>query len=187
MRIIAGQYRGRVLKTPRGLKIRPTLSRVRESLFNILASRIKNSCFLELYAGSGSVGLEALSRGSRQVVMVEADRLIARILSDNITRLDSRGTVAEIKVCSAWQAIEQLAGQKAKFDIIFLDPPYYKQAETKLWETEGRLDRLMAPQGLLILQHSSRESIPGRWAGCRKLRSRKYGETTLTFFEALPD
>ncbi len=98
MRIIAGQYRGQILKTPRGLKIRPTLSRIRESLFNILASRIKDSRFLELYAGSGSVGLEALSRGSRQVVMVETDRVIASILSDNISRLDSRGTVTEIKV-----------------------------------------------------------------------------------------
>lgn len=173
------------MKTPRGLKVRPTLSRIRESLFNILASRIEDSRFLELYAGSGSVGLEALSRGSRQVVMVEADRVIASILSDNISRLDSRGTVTEIKVCPARQAVEQLAGRKAEFDIIFLDPPYARE-EIKTLGTVGRLDRLMAPQGMLILQHSSRESIPEAWAGCRKLRSRKYGETTLTFFEALP-
>ncbi len=183
MHIIAGQYRGYVLKTPRGLKIRPTLSRIRESLFNILASRIKDSRFLELYAGSGSVGLEALSRGSRQVVMVEADRVVAKTLADNIGKMDSGGTAAEIRVCPARRAVEQLAGQKAKFDIIFLDPPYDK-GEIEIWEADGRLDRLLALQGFLILQHSSRESIPEAWAGCRKLRSRKYGETTLTFFEA---
>lgn len=183
LRIIAGRYRGYILKAPRGLKTRPTLSRIRESLFNILTSRIQNSRFLELYAGSGSIGLEALSRGSRQVVMVEADRVAAKTLADNIAKVDPGGMAAEIRVCTAWRAVEQLTSRKAKFDIIFLDPPY-DQGEIEIGEADGRLDRLMTPQGLLILQHSSREFMPDVWAGCRKVRSRVYGETTLTFYEA---
>jgi 16S rRNA (guanine(966)-N(2))-methyltransferase RsmD len=182
MHIIAGCFHGQILKSPSGYHTRPTLSRIRESLFNILAPRIRAARFLDLYAGAGSIGLEALSRGSRFVFFVESDRSVGRVLSENVAKFDPQGTATLVLLAKVLETIGTLGRQDEKFDIIFLDPPY-DQGEVETLAGNVRLDRLLAEDGVVVLQHGRKENPPGQWAGCRQVRRRIYGETALTFYE----
>lgn len=185
MRIIAGEHRGHLLKSPRGLSTRPTLGRVREALFNILAPQLTRSEFLDLYAGVGGIGLEALSRGSQRVVLVEGDHQTGKVLMANAQRLDSSGRRAEVILADAQSTTRRLAQRGDRFHFIFMDPPYVENEITK-WTLGGELATLLRPHGTLILQHAKRMAIPDQWAGCRKYRDRSYGITTLSFFR-IPD
>jgi len=186
MQIIAGRFRGRRLISPPGTTSRPTLGRVREALFNILASGMDDSDFLDLYAGAGGIGLEAFSRGSRRVLLVESDRLILRTLTENARLLDPAGRDVTLLPLSADSAVRRLLAEGARFDYVFLDPPY-RQGEARNWESAGNLDRLLKPDGLLIYQHGKREELPELWAGCRKVKERAYGRTILSFFARTDD
>jgi len=181
MRILAGHHRGRRLKSPRGTAIRPTLSRIRQALFNILAPRVAGARFLDLYAGTGSIGLEALSRGSREVTLVETDRAAVRVLRENLERLDPEGGRGRLLVLSVHEALGRLHSAGQVFDLIFLDPPYARERESPGRE-DSRLADLLAPGGLVIWQHGKREQPPDAWSGLEKKRSRTYGETTLSFY-----
>lgn len=185
MRIIAGEHRGRILKSPQGGRARPTLGRVREALFNILSPRLSRCDFLDLYAGVGGIGLEALSRGSRRVVLVEGDHQTGKILAGNVQRLDPPGRRTEIILADALATARRLARRGDVFHFIFSDPPYL-ESEIAKWTRGGDLAALLRPQGTLILQHAKRMAVPDIWAGCRKYRERTYGITALSFFKA-PD
>ncbi|MGB9825598.1 MAG: 16S rRNA (guanine(966)-N(2))-methyltransferase RsmD, partial [Desulfofundulus sp.] len=121
MRVIAGIAKKSRLKIPRGWKGRPTADRVKESLFNILSPLIPGSCFLDLYAGTGNVGIEALSRGAQRVVFVEQDKKAVRVIRDNLVHVGFSER-AELLAQDVFLALRQLGGQS--FDVIFLDPPY---------------------------------------------------------------
>ncbi|MEW6516096.1 MAG: 16S rRNA (guanine(966)-N(2))-methyltransferase RsmD [candidate division FCPU426 bacterium] len=185
MRIIAGDFHGRRLKSPAGNRTRPTLSRVREALFNILAPHLLSARFLDLYAGAGTIGLEALSRGCSRAVFVEGDAHICRVLRDNVERLDPKGERAEVIQGDAVAVARRLGQRSERFHIIFLDPPYHR-SETERWTMEKSLAGLLAPNGIAVLQHDRKWAAPEAWAGCRKYRSRDYGSTTLSFFQADP-
>lgn len=175
MRIIAGTARGIVLKSPTGSAIRPTLDRVRESLFNILSPRLEEARFLDLYAGTGANGLEALSRGAREVVFVESAPAAQELIRENYrkTRLEGRVSVLPYQLP---ERMDKLAGP---FDIIFADPPYAAEA-APLLEAMAKL-ALLAPEGVLVLEHDKKYKVEAA-PPLELTRERTYGGTTLSFF-----
>lgn len=177
MRIIAGTARGRKIEAPEGLHTRPTLDRVRENLFNILQNRTRDSQVLDLFAGSGALSLEALSRGAAHAVLVDSDRNAVRIQRKNLEQLGMSDR-AEVFPCDWRKAAAELEAQKRKFDLIFLDPPYRM---TDMREVFAALERLTAPDGLVILEHEAKtESVTGDLF--EKTDERKWGYCGISFF-----
>ncbi len=180
MRIGAGEFRGRTLKTPSGEATRPTSGMVRASLFNILAAHIPDARVLDLYAGCGSVGLEALSHGARHVTFVEQARPALACLRENITALavEAQSTVLPYSV---ERALAHLASH-AQFELIFLDPPFAQtQAYLTVLDKVGAA-RLLAADGLLIAQHHARLTLPEQNATLDCTRRQRIGDNTLSFY-----
>jgi 16S rRNA (guanine(966)-N(2))-methyltransferase RsmD len=175
MRVIGGEFRSRPLKTPAGDAVRPTPDRLRESLFNILAPRIEGAVFLDAYAGSGSVGIEALSRGARRAIFIEKSKAALRALQENIRAL---GIAARCEVCS-----DNAAAIITRFesDIVFLDPPYPREIEyVKSLTALGE-----RPRPLVIVQHASKFSnhLNEQYGALRRVRLVSQGDNTLSFYE----
>lgn len=152
MRIIAGERRGAQLFAPKGMDTRPTQAKVKESLFNMLQADVSGARVLDLFAGSGNLALEALSRGAEYAVMVDADREAAACIRRNVEKLRFEERSALFR-CDWRQAVSQMKEAKAQpFDLVFLDPPYRM---TELWEICSLLadDGLLAPHAVLALEH----------------------------------
>ncbi len=178
MRIIAGSARGRTILAPKGQNTRPTLDRVRESLFGILQFRLENARVLDLFAGSGALGLEALSRGAACAVFNDQDRGCCNIIRKNIAALNM-GNRSKVFTLPAMQAIAGLTGEMP-FDIAFLDPPYAHNGQAEVAALFQ--NRLMAPDGLVIVEHDYHdppEAVPGLF---RLVDQRRYRETGISFF-----
>ncbi len=148
----------------------------------MLAPRLADAEFLDLYAGAGTIGLEAYSQGCRRVVLVESDRRVADVLRENCLRLDPAGGAVRVLQAPALDAAVRLGQSGERFDLVFLDPPYGGEALAG-WDRTGRLAELLRPGGWLILQHGTRDPAPETWSGCRRVRERAYGRTWFTFFE----
>ncbi|MCA1961556.1 MAG: 16S rRNA (guanine(966)-N(2))-methyltransferase RsmD [Desulfomonile sp.] len=185
MRIIAGRFKGVRLPVPRGREIRPTTGRVREALFSTLGPAIANGRVLELYAGTGAFGLEALSRGARSALFVDKDhRATARIarLAESL----GIGDAVKVLTADAVFALKKLAAEGAAFDVIFLDPPYGTDQVGRL-ASEPALCRVVRPSGLLIVEREA-ASEPIDFPECFELRfSRAYGGTILEIFDRRPE
>jgi len=180
MRISGGEAKGRLIRIPAGGRVRPTTDRVRESLFNILPT-VAETSFLDLFAGSGIVGMEALSRGAAHAVFVEKDLRVADALKARISGFGFTGR-AEVMSVPVHKALEILRRNGKRFDIIFADPPYNEglAVETLHFLGEGEL---IAPAGVLVMQHSARETTGELQAVSLLLTDkRQYGETVLSFF-----
>lgn len=179
MRIIAGQAKGIRLTSPPDRAIRPTLDRVREALFSIIGLAIDGARFLDLYAGAGAIGLEALSRGAAHVDFLEADRDAARLIRENIqrTRL-SQG--ARVYIVDLPQGLERFPAREP-YAFIYADPPHAFADYEALFQTIDRAG-LLAADGTLILEHGTRTPVPDDVGTYHRLRSARYGETTLSFF-----
>jgi len=151
LRIIAGAWRGRRITFPAGTSVRPTPDRVRETVFNWLARRIEGARCLDLYAGTGILGLEALSRGAAEVWFVESDRALAAALRQGLAMLDANGKVFD-------ETVERFFGRDGigRFDIVFLDPPYAIPVEPQL----ARLPALLAEDALIYLERAAGEGLP---------------------------
>lgn len=173
MRIIAGKYRGRVLAGFKGKGIRPTADRVKESLFNILAPEIHGANLLDLFCGSGSVGLEALSRGADYVVFNDASRESLAVLQKNLDLLRVKAKVYNMDFRALLESID------ITFDIIFLDPPYKSDAGEQALEIIARRG-LLNTGGVAVLE--SDRPFEGSAHGLVRYDERKYGITYLTFF-----
>ena len=173
MRIIAGEYRSRKLKSVPGLEVRPTPDRLREALFNVLAPRIAGSIFVDAYAGSGAVGLEALSRGAKRVILIERKQAAIEIIRENVASL---GTGKDAVSVVRGQAGVLLANFPA--DIVFIDPPYELVAEYTL-----ALNAVAAtPCELAIAQHTSRVTLDEAYGKLSKTRVLKQGDNSLSFY-----
>jgi len=178
MRIIAGMLKGRRLKAPLGLDIRPTSDRVRENLFNILGPRVTGSAFLDLFAGTGAVGLEAVSRGAVRVVWVDESPISLAAIAHNlhVCGVSGLGEVMPGRLPDA------LAGIKGAFDLMFADPPYAYTGEEDLLSCPA-WERLTHPESLLILERDIRRKPPAQAGIWTLYRSVRYGETMLYFYQ----
>jgi 16S rRNA (guanine(966)-N(2))-methyltransferase RsmD len=173
MRVIAGAYRSRKLKTVSGLLVRPTPDRLRETLFNVLAMRLPGAVFLDAYAGSGAVGIEAFSRGAKRVILIEQAAEAIAVIRENLASLGIRQGV----VVAHGSAVRMLS--KYVCDIAFLDPPYAKPNE--YGEALAALDGMECP--LVVAQHEWKKVMEDRYGGLRKVRVLKQGDNALTFYE----
>ncbi len=182
MRIIAGSARGRTIRSLRGRALRPTTDRVRESLFGALAEAVVGAAFLDLYAGCGAVGLEALSRGAEKAVFVEAHAPAARLIAENAERcgLQDRARIIRAPVN---RALPKLAREGAEFDLIFLDPPYGQGEVLRALRALARAPSLAAGGGWVICQRSRREEIPGGIGGFLRKRESRFGETVIDWYQ----
>lgn len=178
MRVIAGTAKGIHLVAPKGLDVRPTLDRVREALFSILGPDIEGARFLDLYAGTGANGIEALSRGAATAVFVENDPRSIAAIEANLKAAKVQ-TRAEIKRISIPTGLRTLSGRK--FEYIFADPPYVAPDYSILLKAVRDND-LLVPQGILVIEHSARTKLDQNSAPWMPYRRADYGETALSFF-----
>ena len=175
MRIIAGTRKGHRIAAPPGRATRPTSDRVRENVFNIVAPWVEDAAVLDLFAGSGAMGLEALSRGAARAVFVEADTHACRAINENLDRL--RLTGAQVLCQDVVRFVRQ---ENRSFDLVFCDPPY-GELETFLPTLARAAPRLLADDGLLVLESSSRDPEPDL-ADLEATSSRRYGSARITLF-----
>jgi 16S rRNA (guanine(966)-N(2))-methyltransferase RsmD len=176
VRIIAGERKGHTIFAPRGRETRPTSDRVRENIFNIVAPWVEGARVLDLYAGSGAMGLEALSRGAARVVFVEADGDAVRAIERNLDKL--RLTGATVVRTEAMTGLAQEATAGRKYDLVLVDPPY---AMTDFDTLARYLPRVLADDGLAVLESAARTEP--ELVGLAVRTSRKYGSTRVTVFE----
>ena len=180
MRVIAGQAKGRRLKAPKGRELRPTGDRVKEALFNILPHDLSGRKVLDLFAGTGNLSIEALSRGAEEAVLVDVSREATQVIEENVRAL---GLTARSRVLTAstFPSVRMLSRKNERFDLIFLDPPYDKElvGETlKAIAAEG----LLAESGVVVAEHSVREKVQERYGALVLTDRRRYGDTQLSFF-----
>ncbi|GAA3651712.1 16S rRNA (guanine(966)-N(2))-methyltransferase RsmD [Asaccharospora irregularis] len=181
MRVISGKVRGLKLNTPKNEDVRPTTDRVKESLFNIISSYVMESNVLDLFAGTGSLGIECLSRGANKCVFVDNSKESIEIVKSNIKK--ARFEESSIIINSDFKdATNKLYVQKNKFDIIFMDPPYYKNMFIEAIDRINGLE-LLAEEGILVIEHDIKDEFPEKIGKLEKSRHKKYGNTALTFYK----
>jgi 16S rRNA (guanine966-N2)-methyltransferase len=180
MRVITGVAKGSKLIAPKGMTTRPTTDRVKEALFNIINNHLHKATFLDLFAGSGGNGIEALSRGAQKAVFIDESIEAIKVIHENLqrTRLAEK---AEVYRNDSLKALEYLQKRKEQFDIIFLDPPYLKGFEVQTLSKIGEC-RLLAPQGIIIVECSKKDNIPEEINNFLCLRVENYGDTKLMFY-----
>ena len=182
MRVIAGRARGRRLEAPRGRLVRPTADRVKEALFSILGSRVdlEETAVLDLFAGSGALGIEALSRGATAATFVEQDAGVRRALNTNLERCAFTDR-ARVLGLAAQTGVLRLAGEGARFDGVLMDPPY----------GQGLVDRLLvliveqgilAPKGWAMAEHGADDRLQDSYGDLRLTTAKRYGNTVLSLF-----
>ena len=172
MRVIAGEFRSRRLQSMPGEDVRPTPDKLRETLFNILGAAVEGAVFVDAYAGTGAVGIEALSRGARHAVFIEKNRKAANLIQSNLASLgiESRARVI------VGSALLYLGGGACNADIVFLDPPYPKAALDVLGAT---------PSGLVVVQHSKRFALADEYGVLRRTRMVIQSDNALSFFRPI--
>jgi 16S rRNA (guanine(966)-N(2))-methyltransferase RsmD len=183
MRVIAGEFRSRPLAAPKGRDTRPTSDRLRETLFNVLAPRIAGSVFLDLYAGSGAVGIEALSRGAAEAIFVESAEPALRTIRANLSSLGIRGGYA-LEARSVAAALKRLAGSGRAVNMVFLDPPYADSGEyeSTLNLLGGECRTFLAADGVVIAEHIKKMELAENYGTLRRYRVLKQGDSVLSFY-----
>jgi 16S rRNA (guanine966-N2)-methyltransferase len=186
MRVIAGKFRSRPLTAPRGLDTRPTSDRLRETLFNVLAQRISGSVFLDLYAGSGAVGIEALSRGAQQVTFVESAEPALRTIRANLSALNILGGYA-LEARTVTAALRRLASSGSAANLIFLDPPYSdaSEYESAMNLLGNECLSVLAPGAIVIAEHLKKLDLAPAYGALRRYRTLKQGDSALSFYSDL--
>lgn len=184
MRIIAGSAKGRTLKLPKSDGVRPTADRVKETIFNVLGQWLEGESVLDLYAGAGGLGLEALSRGAVRAVFVERDKTVMTTLAENIRTLGFAAQATTL-LKPADRAVRWLSGQAETFSLVFSDPPYADEAASKILE---ELDQtgLVAEGGRVVVEHAKREEPPEKIGSLERIDQRRFGDTVVTFYERRP-
>lgn len=184
MRIIAGKYRGRNLKSPPSLQTRPTSDRLRETLFNILAPRIKGARFLDLCAGSGAVGIEALSRDAAHATFVDQSRRMCALIEANLDEVDVDDNEREV-VCSEVAAFLRrlIKEEPRRFDIIFFDPPYATDYEVVLESLGDKSKAFLATEAIVIVEHHKKKELKEKFGSLHRYRSLKQGDSCLSFYK----
>lgn len=184
MRVIAGTYKGRRLKSPPSMQVRPTSDRLRETLFNVIAPRIEGVRFLDLCAGSGAVGIEALSRGALHATFVDRSRKMCGLIESNLDLCRIPEEQTEIVNTTAEDFLKQSrARQTGAWDIIFFDPPYKDDYLDVLRLCSDNASTLLESGGLLIVEHHHKTELPENISRLTRTRILKQGDSALSFFE----
>jgi 16S rRNA (guanine966-N2)-methyltransferase len=179
MRIIAGSLKGRKLDAPTWEGVRPTSDKLRETLFNVVATRVPDARVLDAYAGTGAIGIEALSRGAAHVTFVDADTRSVKLIEQNLQRCGVADRYAIIRARLAQPRV--LAPPIGSFDIAILDPPY---DEPDLTAAIAAVEPLLAPRGLLVLEHRRKRETPGTVGALSRTRVLPSGDSALSFYES---
>lgn len=185
MRVVAGKYGSRHLKSLGKLRLRPTSDRLRETLFDILGPSVADSLFIDAYAGTGAVGIEALSRGARRVIFIEIARGPVALIRQNLEMLGATGD-AEILHEDVLKGLARLHARGERADYLFLDPPYEDQEEY-----HGAFELLsdsapLAPNGLIVIEHRSTFPLPDFAGRLESVRRVHQGDATLSFYRLMP-
>jgi 16S rRNA (guanine966-N2)-methyltransferase len=186
MRVIAGKFRGRPLRSMRGMDVRPSADRLRETLFDVLTAgnpaAMEGTVWLDLYAGTGAVGIEALSRGAGMVYFVESSREAAGLVSENLRSLGITEGCQVLRL-DVLRALEELENQGTAADFIFLDPPY--RMEEAYRNTLGKLGKtpMLRPGGRIIAEHQKRFDPGDEFEGLNRYRVLKQGDAALSFYK----
>lgn len=185
MKIIGGKYKGRNFYMPKG--IRPTQSIARKALFDILGQDLEGVVLLDLFAGSGAVGLEAISRGAAKAVIVEKDPKCIDVINENIGLLsigpsDSGVLPYEVIQMDAFAAVKWLVRQEKKFDVVFIDPPYGQGLAKKALKTLEGYD-ILQPNCTVVIQHEKREILPQKQGRFLLFRQKKHGKSILSIYK----
>ncbi|HJQ32196.1 MAG TPA: 16S rRNA (guanine(966)-N(2))-methyltransferase RsmD [Pyrinomonadaceae bacterium] len=192
MRVIAGQYRGRVLKNPQGLQTRPTSDRLRETLFNVLAPRLDGARVLDLCAGTGAIGIEALSRGASHVTFVDRVHKMCALVEENLDLLGVPEEQTEVVKSDAAEYVRRTSrneGQEWRagrepWDIVYFDPPYSTDYAPVLREFGAHTMELLREGGVLVVEHHHKNVMPETLGALRRWRVLKQGDSALSFYEA---
>jgi 16S rRNA (guanine(966)-N(2))-methyltransferase RsmD len=186
MRIIAGTYRSRPMQAPAGLATRPTSDRLRETLFNVLTPRIQGAAFLDLYAGSGAVGIEALSRGAEHVVFVERAPTALKVLRANLVRLGLTDGFS-LQTGSVGTYLRRMQTELKQFDLVFLDPPYDAAEEyaATLGLLGGAAENLLSTGAVVIAEHRRKERLEENYGSLARTRLLEQGDAGLSFYSSL--
>ncbi len=183
MRVIGGHDRGRRLRAPRGLATRPTADRVRVTLFDVLGPAVAGARLLDLFAGTGAVGIEALSRGAARAVLVERDQSALRALRANLAALDASRAAARVLAGDVLRLLPEIGAQEGPFDLVFLDPPYATSLAVRTLEALRGAG--VCREGTeVVVQHSTRTVLPSVPGLVEHRRTRRFGDTALTFLRA---
>ena len=181
MRVIAGKFRSRVLGSLKGIAMRPTSDRLRETLFNILGATVEGATFVDLYAGTGAVGIEALSRGARKAIFVEKHAPAAALILRNLKSLGI-GDEAEVVAADSLRGLERLDARRVHAQFVFLDPPYAETEECeKVLEFLGQ-SPLVAPGGRVIAEHPRKRALPEQSGELELMRVVEQGDAALSFY-----
>ncbi len=180
MRVISGKIKGRRVKAPKSHFVRPTADRVKEALFNILPHDLSGFKVLDLFAGTGNLSIEALSRGAKESLLVDVSRQSGRTIRDNLTAL-GLSAVSRVWIAPVFRSLRLLGQKGESFDVIFLDPPYEKgwvEETIEIIADKG----LLRPGGVLVAEHSAREKVDQIYGSLVLRDQRRYGTTLLSFF-----
>lgn len=183
MRVIAGKYRSRPLATFPGADIRPTSDRLRETMFDVLTAQkpLEGTRWLDVFAGTGAVGIEALSRGATEVYFVEASRRATELIRKNLESLSiSEGT--RIVLSKALPALHKLTASGVQFDVCFVDPPYEMEDQYAVVLDELAGPNLLATEGMVVAEHSKRFELAGRFGRLHRYRKLQQGDAILSFY-----
>ncbi len=180
MRIIAGQAKGRKIKSLEGRKVRPTSDRVKEAVFSMLGFAVSGGRVLDLFAGTGNLGLEALSRGASMVTFIDNNTDACNVIKHNVKLLGFEEQ-AEVYLTDAFKAVKKFGSMDKKYDIIFIDPPYGDNIYNKIVSDLVRED-IIDENGMVILEHSSHYHPEENFKGMAMLKRKKYGNTSVTIY-----
>ncbi len=180
MRVIAGSHKGRRLLGPVGSRLRPTSDRVKEALFSILGGRVRGARFLDLYAGTGAIGIEALSRGAQRVVFVEPNSASLQVLQANLNRC-GLSQLADVHACHDTDFLRRKDLWGPPYDLVYADPPYGQDCAERLLPSLG-CDAIMAPDAIVVLEHATKRSVPPQVGRLTRVREYRYGDTTLSVY-----
>ncbi|HUF04145.1 MAG TPA: 16S rRNA (guanine(966)-N(2))-methyltransferase RsmD [Aridibacter sp.] len=182
MRVISGIYGGRILKSPSGTRTRPTSDRLRETLFNVLSPHIHDETrFLDLCAGTGAIGIEAISRGAMHVTFVDKARKACGLIEENLDQLGVPESVTEVVCSETVKFLQKSAG--SSWHMIFYDPPYAAEYAIVLDAVGGKYSNVLADEGALVVEHHAKTELPDASGEIRRWRLIKQGETCLSFYE----
>lgn len=183
MRVIAGKYKGRLLTSPKGTDVRPTSDRVKESVFSIIQDRLIDSCFLDLCAGTGNIGIEALSRGAKQVTFLDNNLPCIGLIEQNLHAfgLDRNSTAVQLIRTDVIHGINRLHQDSARFELIYFDPPYdsalYNKCLSHISDT-----CILETSGILLVEHRKQNDLPVLTGKLFCYRKKQYGDTCLSFY-----